>query len=132
VIRADFTEDTLWAHLTAEIASPTEEGFEAGVEFVEDRTLEGLDEVALVRSFPREFPGRYRHPVIFVVDSVTISSADHPILVIDLHQDGTDEPFRSTPRQIQSIENNLSISNMDFFEFAQAVDTDGVFRGFQQ
>jgi hypothetical protein len=132
VVRTDFSDDTAWAHLMVEIASPTEEGFEAGVEFIEDRTLQGFDEAALVRSFPREYPTRYRHPVIFVADSVTFASSDHPLLVIDLHQDRTDEPFRSTPRQIQAIENNLSISNMDFFEFSAAADTDGVFRGFQQ
>ena len=28
------------------------------------------------------------------------------------------------------MENNLSLFNMDFFEFADAVDDDGVFRGF--
>jgi hypothetical protein len=32
--------------------------------------------------------------------------------------------------QIQAIENNLSIDNMDFEEFAGAVGSDGVFRGF--
>jgi hypothetical protein len=31
---------------------------------------------------------------------------------------------------IQSIQNNLSIANMDFEEFANSVDDDGVFRGF--
>jgi hypothetical protein len=34
------------------------------------------------------------------------------------------------PRQVQAIENNLSIANMDFFEFADSADADGVFRGF--
>ncbi|WP_376771528.1 DUF6924 domain-containing protein [Actinomadura alba] len=29
-----------------------------------------------------------------------------------------------------SIENNLSLSNMDFHEFADAVDEEGIFRGF--
>jgi hypothetical protein len=29
-----------------------------------------------------------------------------------------------------SVENNLALSNMDFEEFATAVDGDGVFRGF--
>jgi hypothetical protein len=28
------------------------------------------------------------------------------------------------------IENNLSIANMDFEEFAENVDDDGIFRGF--
>jgi hypothetical protein len=34
------------------------------------------------------------------------------------------------PSQIQGIENNLSIGNMVFEEFATAVDERGVFRGF--
>jgi hypothetical protein len=38
--------------------------------------------------------------------------------------------FRAIPSQIQGIENNLSIANMDFYEFADWVDEDGVFRGF--
>jgi len=29
-----------------------------------------------------------------------------------------------------SVENNLSISNMDFSDFADSADADGVFRGF--
>jgi uncharacterized protein DUF6924 len=28
------------------------------------------------------------------------------------------------------VENNLSLANMDFEEFADSVDADGVFRGF--
>lgn len=68
--------------------------------------------------------------MIFIADSVTMTSPDHPLLVIDLRHDGTHAPFRSTPREVQSIENNLSLCNMDFFEFAEAVDADGVFRGF--
>jgi hypothetical protein len=29
-----------------------------------------------------------------------------------------------------SVENNLSIANMDFIDFAESVDEDGIFRGF--
>ena len=38
--------------------------------------------------------------------------------------------FRAVPTSIQSIENNLSLANMDFVEFAESVDPDGVFREF--
>jgi hypothetical protein len=38
--------------------------------------------------------------------------------------------FRTIPSKIQGIENNLSIANMDFEEFANTVDERGVFRGF--
>ena len=40
------------------------------------------------------------------------------------------QEFRTLPRGVQSIENNLSIRNMDFEEFANAAGEDGVFRGF--
>ena len=38
--------------------------------------------------------------------------------------------FRAVPAAVQAVENNLSIANMDFAEFAGAVDEDGIFRGF--
>ncbi|WP_435828452.1 DUF6924 domain-containing protein, partial [Nocardia testacea] len=37
---------------------------------------------------------------------------------------------RILPSQMWGIENNLSIANMDFQDFADAADPDGVFRGF--
>jgi hypothetical protein len=40
--------------------------------------------------------------------------------------------FRAVSSPVQGIENNLSIANMDFEEFAEAVDEDGVFRGFPE
>ncbi|MFB7125410.1 MULTISPECIES: DUF6924 domain-containing protein [unclassified Kitasatospora] len=38
--------------------------------------------------------------------------------------------IRVVAARLWSIENNLSISNMDFDDFAGNVDADGVFRGF--
>jgi hypothetical protein len=66
---------------------------------------------------------------LMVVDDLTIRSPEHPILVVDLGREPGRE-FRAAPAAVQSIENNLSIANMDFAEFADAVDEDGVFRGF--
>jgi len=34
--------------------------------------------------------------------------------------------------EVASIEVNLSIANMDFDEFADSADADGVFRGFSE
>ncbi|GAB3345306.1 DUF6924 domain-containing protein [Micromonospora halotolerans] len=51
-------------------------------------------------------------------------------LVVNLNDGDETAPFRALPRQVQAIENNLSIANMDFFEFARAAGPDGVFRGF--
>ena len=130
VIRADFSDDEAWAQIREEITSPTDEGFLANVEFVEDRTLNGLDEATVVAGFPRAYPYEYQHPVLFVVDNVTVSSPDRPPLVVNLSVTDRSGPFRAVPRQVQAIENNLSIANMDFIEFARSVDADGVFRGF--
>jgi hypothetical protein len=130
VIRAEFSDDRVWAQLRHDIASPTPEGFFAQVDFVEMPALAGWDETALLEGIPKVYPSRYEHPVLFVVDAVTVSSRDHPVLVLDLSEEGACEPFRSTPRQVQAIQNNLSLCNMDFHEFADAADADGIFRGF--
>jgi hypothetical protein len=46
-------------------------------------------------------------------------------LAIDLYGE-RGRTFRAIPSQIRGIENNLSIGNMDFFEFADNVDEDGI------
>jgi len=66
---------------------------------------------------------------MFVVDRASLADVEHPVLVLDL----ADEPgriFRVVPREMWSVENNLSIANMDWLDFADSVDADGVFRGF--
>jgi hypothetical protein len=40
--------------------------------------------------------------------------------------------FRCEVGEVASIEANLSIANIDFEEFADGVEDDGVFRGFPQ
>ena len=73
----------------------------------------------------------YPHSFVFVVDREAVSNPEFPILVVNLRRDHG-RVFRAIPSTIQSIENNLSIANMSFFEFANAVDADGVFRGFAE
>ena len=49
--------------------------------------------------------------------------------VVDLHAE-LGRPFRVIPPEMWGVENNLSIANMDFYEFADKAEPDGVFRGF--
>ena len=100
------------------------------MEFAVDRSLTGLDEAAIVAGYPRSYPQGYRHPVLFVVDAVAVSAPGHPVLVVNLNASVDIEPFRALPRQVQSIQNNLSLANMDYIEFARSAGTDRVFRGF--
>jgi hypothetical protein len=130
VVRADFGDDAVWERVKVQIAEPTDEGFGADVEFVEDRALSGLTETAVACGYPRNYPHQYRHPVLFVVDAVAVSAPEHPILVINLNAWVDAEPFRTLPNQVQSIQNNLSLANMDYVEFARSAGADGVFRGF--
>lgn len=125
VLRTDFSDDVAWEAICAAIRQPV--GifrFRADVDFLDDQAYDGASAGDLRALLPN-----YRHSFIFVVDERAVVEPDHPVLVVDLVE-GAEDEFRAVPKQIQSIENNLSLANMDFDEFASAVDGDGVFRGF--
>jgi hypothetical protein len=126
VIRPDFSDHEAWEAICAAILQLTEEGFGAQVEFLDDAAYRGLTKEQLLTLFPE---GDERPFFFMIVDDVTVRSPEHPILVVDLWREPGRE-FRAVPAAVQSIENNLSIANMDFAEFADAVDEDGIFRGF--
>lgn len=126
VLRTGFGDDAAWQAICAAIRRPV--GlfrFRAYVDFLDERDYEGIDRERLLALIPE----RYNHTFIIVADNVTFSHPEHPLLVIDLyHQPG--RSFRAVPAAIQGIENNLSIANMDFEDFSEAVDGDGIFRDF--
>jgi len=101
--------------------------FFAYVEFIDDPAFRDLTEKELIALVPENFG----HSFLMVVDAVTIRSPEYPILVVDLY-DERGRSFRTVPAEIQSIQNNLSIANMDFADFAECVDVEGVFRGFPE
>ena len=118
------------SNICGEIQQPSPEGFEAHVDFIDDRAFEELSKQQLIALLPKDYP----HSFIIVVDHKAVSQSDHPLLIINLYEGlGSEvgDEFRSVPEQIQGIENNLSIANMDFADFASAVDGSGVFRGFE-
>lgn len=145
VIRTEFSNDGTWTAIREQIAAPqTEMGysFYAHVRYVSDQQFAGMQPKELVHALPDDYPGFF----CFVADDKTFASNEHPILVVGFSPDSLDikdyertpsqtpladiKSFRAVPATIQGIENNLSISNMDFEEFADTVDADGVFRGF--
>lgn len=123
VLRTDFSDQAAWDAIRKEITTPVD-GFYANADFIDDPEFKDLGKDALMRLIP----GTMRHSFIVVADSASMTG-EHLLLVIDLlTQQGKE--FRAEPSQIQGIENNLSISNMDFAEFAENCDPEGVFRGF--
>ena len=130
VLRTDFSDDTAWQTVRAAIEAPVREpratiDFFAYVTFIDDPSYRELDTAQI----PSLFGPESNQSFVIVVDRTTIAHPDHPVLILDLF-DPAGRTFRALPTAVQAIENNLSIANMDFEEFADAVDQDGVFRGF--
>lgn len=128
VLRTDFSDQNTWGKICALIQKPV--GllrFRAYVNFIDDVQYMDITKDQLLELIP----GNYNHSYIMIVDGTAISHPEHPLLIIELYEDPGRE-FRAIPSQIQSIENNLSIANMDFEDFAASLDEDGIFRGFPQ
>lgn len=126
VLRTDFSDQSAWDRLCTELRKPV--GifrFVAYVDYLDDVEYADITKEQLLKLLPPN----YNHSFIIVADRMTMTHPEHPLLIIDLFDDSKRE-FRAVPKQIQSIENNLSIANMDFEDFADNVDDDGIFRGF--
>jgi hypothetical protein len=134
VLRTDFSDQEIWASICAEIRKPIDYMnfyvdivFQANIECVEDEAFKDMTKDQLLQLLP----DNYEHSFIMIVDRMTISLPEHPLLIVDL-LDQPGREFRAIPSEIQGIENNLSIANMFFSEFADHVDEDGIFRGFPE
>lgn len=137
LVRTDFTSDDAWQQVSEEAQQENADGFRAYAEPISDPAFDRATWQAVKAAVPANDSGA---SVLFVADSTTLTSPDHPILVVDL----TDTflsvaefpaiagrtPFRCIPSELWSVDNNLNISNMDWEEFAGAVDASRVFRGF--
>jgi hypothetical protein len=126
VLRTDFSDDASWETVCSLIQQPVGE-FRAYVDCVSDPRFEGIDIQELV-SLGAAGPFR---SFAFVADRTTLTDPEYPVLVVDLYTE-PGRTFRVTPTEVWAVENNLSLANMDFAEFAAAVDTGGVFRGFSE
>jgi hypothetical protein len=129
VLRTYFEDDAGWKAICDLLRQPCHEAgqdYYAYLDFVDDPTYRDRTEPQLLSMVPRD----YWHTFLFVVDKTSCHRAEFHILVLDLRAE-PGRSFRAIPSQVPGIKNNLSISNMDFYEFADNVDPDGVFRGFK-
>lgn len=135
LIRTDFTDDDRWQAVAEAAMAPVDSGdsqfptFEAALTCVDNPENDGLSPSDLV-----ERTGDRPPFYAFIADAQSMTDPEMSILAVDLGRtEWGREPgrtFRVIPSKMWSVENNLSISNMDFRDFADAVDDDGVFRGF--
>jgi hypothetical protein len=129
LVRTDFTSDEDWEQVSGAAQAKYEDGFQAYIEPVSDPAFESVPWQVVKAALPPNDRGAL---VLFVADSTTLTSHDHPILVVDLVNAGSKSPFRCIAAELWAVENNLNIANMDWEDFADAADADGVFRGFRE
>jgi hypothetical protein len=130
LVRTDFSDAAAWDKLVTSVRTPGGEGFLADVTPVSDRDYAGWSWQELRDLVPRTDHGPR---LLFVADLETITEPDQPIVVVALYPSTGDEDrpaFRVVPAQLWSVENNLTIGNMRWDEFADRLDEQGVFRGF--
>jgi hypothetical protein len=122
-IRTDFSNDAAWNEVVAAVETPSADGFLANLHIISQSAFDGMNAQHL-----RTLAADTDHAAIFVADDITMTASEQHVLCIDLK--GTGRSFRIVPEEMWGAENNLSLANMDFNDFADAVDDDGVFRGF--
>lgn len=125
LVRTDYTDDASWQQTLAAATAPYgEEGFQANFIAVDDPDWAGATEAEIREIAAAE---GLREPAIFVVDSHAVL-VPHEILVLGLR--GSQGSFRCPADKVAEPQNNLALANMDFEEYAGAVDHGGVYRGF--
>ena len=125
LLRTDFSDDAAWAALCAAAQAPSEEGFRARLDCVSHPAYDGMTVEQVVALATKGG----NHTFAFVADRIALTDPERPVLVVDLY-DEPGETFRVIPREMWGVENNLSLANMDFYEFSGCTDVGGVFRGF--
>ncbi len=132
LVRSDFSDDDAWRRV-AKATIAIDDEFEArpGCRIVADRSAEGITPEQLVAALPEHSPC-----AVFVADAMTMTHKDMPLLAVDIGplSDTRGQSFRVIPAEVLAIEANLSISNMDFDDFASGArrSSDGIFRGFPE
>jgi hypothetical protein len=126
LLRTDYSDQAAWAELVRLVEAPYTDGFRAYLTFVDEPQIadKSLDELmTLVEA------SEYRS-FFFVADREAIIGVEHAVIVVDL-VDQRGRNFRVIPSQMWSVENNLSLANLDFSDFLESTDSAGVYRGFR-
>ncbi|MBK7973182.1 MAG: hypothetical protein IPK07_07860 [Deltaproteobacteria bacterium] len=124
MIRTDYSDALAWARIVAAIQRPHPAwGFTAQVQIVDDPSFDGLSRDDIVRLAKPE----YHLSFLFIVDQQAVKRKDHACLAVDIRKK---REFRVIPSEVWGVENNLSLGNMDWTDFANWVDQSDTFRGF--
>ena len=126
VLRTDFGSEGAWEMLQAAVDCCHQY---RQATYVSDQAYAGMTIEALVE-IDAGADAAEKLAYLFLADAVTMAQVGRPLLAVDLY----DEPgrtFRVPARWFADISANLSLANMDFYEFADAVDESGTYQGFE-
>jgi hypothetical protein len=125
VLRTDFSDDDAWRALKDSVDTASEY---RNATYVDDVAFAGLTVQDLVDADTAADDDDKLY-YLFIADTIAMTDEEHPLLAVDL-SDKPGRTFRVPPRWYASVSNNLTIANMDFADFADAVDDSGAYRGF--
>lgn len=126
VVRTYFENDSEWKMISSKLISTNEMGFRAYLEFIDNKEFSNASTTDIVQVAAKN----YKHSFIFLADKITFENSESSLLCLDLY-DEVGRFFRVIPSELWAVQSNLSIANMDFNEFFENCDEDGVFRGFK-
>ncbi|WP_320782891.1 DUF6924 domain-containing protein [Streptomyces sp. CRN 30] len=137
LIRTDFSDEAAWQALRTAVTTPADQDddddddddddFLAVLHIVDDPSYRGLTAEQLAALAPEG------DDLLVVADSRALTDPEMPLLALYLDEEeaGADHAeLRVVASELWSVENNISLANMDWTEFVDAAATDGVFRGF--
>ena len=124
LVRTSFTSPAAWDAVVRGFTTPSPDGFLPNVGVVDDRAFEGMSAASVLAGLPDG-----HRSVVFIADEVTETSEE--LLVMAIRPAITPmQSFRLSPAEAWSVENNLTLANMDWEDFMRATGPDGVFWGF--
>ena len=152
LIRTDFTDDAAWRAVVTQVSAPVDfdepdeddlgdEGYAPNLTAIDDPGFESVTGALLGEAFSAA-DGALGYALLADSRSMAEASAGGEITLdyVDLSVSDPEDAelfesfmgrtFRCAVPEVASIETNLSLANMDFHEFADNTDPDGVFRGF--
>ena len=124
LIRTDFSNPAGWREVLDAVERDWEDGFRAMVAVIDDPKFDGWTCEQLAAS-----PCAKGQSILLIADATTMTHPERLVQCVDLVSG--ERPFRVVLAQLWSVENNLSLANLDYADFLGATGADGVYRGFK-
>lgn len=154
LIRTDFSDDSAWQKVVAALVrsvdfddpsnlDPGENGYEPMLNVISHPSFAGTTSADLVEAGAVVYD---QAAYVILADERSmreaLSGGETTIVLVDLSVSDPEDAelfgsfmgrsFRCVVPELALIEANLSIDNMNFGEYADCADPDGVFRGFNE